>query len=161
MTLRYLIFFSTLTLSSCHFFEPRDESNDTVINGLTELKTLPGNWKATETTYALLKDKKYHLDSAKLVLNKDSTFEFYNLPDCINSPLGDPIKGKLGNAKGKWNIYHFGDKWKIQMAFEENELFDKKTFLDFDIVLVGSKFRIWQYIGDPDQADVLEFEKAK
>lgn len=161
MSLRYFILFLVLTFSSCHFLGPRDESNDIPIKSLTELKTLAGYWKATEATYDLLKEKKYSSDSVNLVLHKDSTFEFQNLPDCINSPFGDPTKGRLGDAKGKWNVYRFGDKWKLQMAFDKSELFNEKTFLEFDIAIVGSKLQIWQYIGDPDQADVLQFEKER
>ena len=107
----------------------------------------------------MLKAKKYQIDSIQLRLNIDSTFEVSNLPDCISNSSGDPRAGLLLNASGNWSIYKLGDTWKMKMTFSKSKMFDKDTFLDFDILLLDKKLMLSQFIGDPDQADMLEFER--
>ncbi|MFT3823796.1 MAG: hypothetical protein QM731_07735 [Chitinophagaceae bacterium] len=162
LLVRYcLVFFAVIQLCSCHFFEPTDSSAEQPFKELKDLQGLPGVWNATDRTYEMLKKKEYKSGGVKLTLRSDSSFEFMNLPDCINSPSGDIVNRKSGNANGKWNVYSVKDRWELQMAFNEGELFPKKTFLSFEISQSGRDIKLWQYIGDPDMAEVLEFERRK
>jgi hypothetical protein len=109
----------------------------------------------------MLKNKKYRQDSLSLVLKPDSTFTGTNFPDCIDNLSGDPVKGLLSNGTGRWSVYQSGKYWKLRLDFEKSQTFSERTFLDFDISLDGSTVRLTEYMGDPDNVDILEYEKHK
>ena len=159
MTPRLAIFLLLTLLCSCHFFGPRDLDRIKNISDKNQLDNLPGLWKAKQSTYKMLKAKKYQIDSIQLTLKSDSTFLALNLPDCINKPSGDTRTRLLLNASGHWTIYKFGDTWKMQMTFDKNKMLDKNAYLDFDILFLDKKLMLSHFIGDPDQADLLEFER--
>ncbi|TKK64115.1 hypothetical protein FC093_23295 [Ilyomonas limi] len=159
MRLTIILFFIIVTTSSCHFFEPRDTSYDTPIKSLTQLNNLTGSWKATAETYELLKQRKYKVDSMSLVFRNDSTFVITNLPDCINDGFGESIDGKLYKVAGKWSVQKNKRDWEIEMAFDKNELFQAKTYMNFDIAITDSIYQLYWYLGDPDDAEPITFEK--
>ena len=159
MKIHLIICFFVLSLLSCNGLGPRDTSHDSPVKSITELADLPGVWYATRTTYKMLKEKNYKIDSVRLILHRDSSFEFINMPDCIDDPAGKPIKHQLLTVKGKWKPEEFKGAWEISMAFDKGELFETKTHLPFDVFYIDSEMVIMYFIGDPDQADVLVFRK--
>jgi len=165
MTSRILIFILTLIFSSCHFSGPRDLQDTTAITEVAELKDMIGTWNATEATYDMVKERNYAVDSIKLLINNDSTFEAINIPDCFAEPLGRPLRRKLVNAKGKWKISNVKDsegraKYLLSLYFTKGDLFKEPEAYAFEMYKRNSSIFAFQYVGDPDQADMLEFRKA-
>ena len=159
MKISLLIFWIAFAICSCHFFQPRDTSNDTPIKNLNQLTKLPGNWKATSNTNEVLKKKNYQLDSMSLTLHEDSSFEIINLPDCINSTDGNSIAGELENVTGNWEVRKNQNRWDVEMAFDESKLFKVKTYRSFNIAIIDSSYQLYTYLGDPDQGEIIMFEK--
>jgi hypothetical protein len=158
---RYTLIFFILSLWSCNTLESRPFSFPGKVTDSSQLGNLPGVWSASSTTYSMLKNKRYKQDTLLLVLKPDSTFTGINFPDCIDNLSGDPVKGLLSNGSGLWAVYQSGKYWKLRLDFEKNQTFSDKTFLDFDISLDGTSTRLSEYLGDPDNVDILEYERNK
>jgi hypothetical protein len=128
------------------------------ITAIKELNDLAGTWYATSDTYAMLKEKRYNLDSIYLELAQDSGFKAFHLPDCMTAAN---TNGMLKDAIGAWKLHQNGDAWKLSMKFEAGQLFRYKTFTEFNIVMLDSVLTIYQYIGDPNDGLLLRFIKAR
>jgi hypothetical protein len=155
------ICFLCIGLSGCHFFGPRDLAPYNMITDRNELKDLNGVWKATGITYSMIKREKYKIDSVKLILGKDSTFEAVNLPDCLSDQFGEAVKHQLLSATGSWGVEKIGNEWKMSMEFNKGQLFKEKSTFDFDLYHSGKTILMSTYLGDPDEVKLLEFEKVK
>lgn len=156
----HLIIFSlVMTLISCNGFGPRDTSHDTAVNSINELNGLPGTWNATKSVYKMLRGKNYTIDSVRLILHADSTFELTNTPDCINDPAGKSKDQLLESTKGSWTTQIMRNQWMLVMTFDQGKIFESKTRMNFEIRSIDSTLTISYFIGDPDQGDILMFKK--
>jgi len=132
-----------------------------MITDRNELKDLDGVWKATGITYSMIKREKYRMDSVKLILGKDSTFEAVNLPDCLSDQFGEPVKHQLLAATGNWRVEKTGKEWKMIMEFNKGRLFKERSGFEFDLYHSGNSILMSTYLGDPDEVKLLEFEKVR
>lgn len=160
MTSRITIFILILTFLSCHFSGPRDLHDTKAITEVAELNRMVGTWKATEVTYDMVRERNYVVDTIQLILNSDSTFEAINIPDCFADPFGKPINKQLVNAHGRWAINKVQNKYLLALRFDKGDLFKENEGYGFEMYKRDTSIFAFQYVGDPDQADMLEFRKA-
>lgn len=147
-----------IALFSCRSRGASDINNGLPVTDIKELKGIVGAWHATEDTYAMLVKKNYVRDSIYIVLRDDSVFKAYHLPDCMDAAGNG---GLLLDAVGTWKLHLNGNDWKLSMAFEKGRLFRHKTFTDFDILVKDSVLTLFRYIGDPEEAEALQFRKSR
>ena len=155
------ICFLCIAFCGCHIFGPRDLSPFNMITDKNELKDLKGVWKAASPTYDLIKRQKYKIDSIKLLLRNDSTFEAVNLPDCMSDEFGEPVKYHLFSASGTWHVGKDRNEWKMRMNFDRGQLFTGGMIMDFDLYLSGKTLLMSTYVGDPHEVKLLEFERIE
>jgi len=157
----YIICACFIMLASCHFFGPADNTGLNNISSLKDVTGLEGKWRLSKDSYTLLTQKGYNIDSIYMQLNKDSTFEAVNLPDCIPDEFGKPKKGALINAQGKWSIAKPGKSLALEMSFDKGLLFNKPTYITFNLykITATGKLMIGCFLGDPDSAEMLAFER--
>lgn len=158
--LRFTLCLLAISLGGCHSIKT-ELGISTQVSDKSELANLQGVWYATSATYNMIKNKKYVVDTMQLALYPNATFKATNFPDCITTSAGDPVNQVLANGSGTWEIYKFGDFWKLRLDFQKDSVFKDKAFCDFDIYYNKSTLKISEFIGDPDSADILEFEKSK
>ena len=160
MTSRILIFILTLTVLSCHFSGPRDLQDTKPVTEVIELNRMVGTWKATQVTYDMVQERNYAVDTIQLLLYKDSTFKAINIPDCFADPFGKPVHKRLVDAHGKWEVNNIKGKYSLTLRFDKGELFKENEGYSFEMYKRDTSIFAFQYVGDPDQADILEFRKA-
>ena len=160
MTLRIPIFSLIFIFFGCHFQGPRDLKETKPITTDVEVAHLSGIWKATKVTYDMVREREYSVDTIELQLNKDSTFEAVNIPDCFADPFGKPVHKRLVNGHGKWEINKVQDKYLLGLRFKKGDMFKENQGYSFEMYKRDTSIFAFQYIGDPDQADILEFRKA-
>jgi len=160
MTSRIAIFILIFTFLSCHFSGPRDLQDTKSITEIEELNKMVGTWKATEVTYDMVRERNYVVDTIQLLLNSDSTFKAINIPDCFADPFGKPVNKRLVNAQGQWQVSKIKDKYLLMLRFDKGDLFKKNEGFGFEMYKRDTSIFAFQYVGDPDQADMLEFRKA-
>jgi len=160
MKILALLFVAMLS-SSC--FSPVDETVYKPITSKPNIQQLAGKWKADSGSYVLIKKKKvYKIDSLYLVLHEDSTFEVVNLPDCVADGLGNPVKGKLHNTSGSWEIENTRSNrksWNVGLNFSHSELYKNGLRTEYALYMKDSKFVLICFVGDPDQGEQLLFVK--
>jgi hypothetical protein len=160
--LSVVVLFTCIALAGCHFLGPRDMSGFTMITDNKQPGSLNGVWKATGFSYDMIKSEDYMIDSIKLILHKDSTFEAFNLPDCLGDEFGHPIKHLLLPAKGRWRLSKITELWHMELDFDKGLLYKKgMTIIYPDLYLSGKTILMPTFVGDPDEAKYLEFEKVK
>lgn len=131
------------------------------ITKVSELNKLVGTWKGTDVTYDMVRERNYEVDTIQLILNSDSTFEAINIPDCFADPFGKPINKRLVNAHGLWAINKIQNEYLLALRFYKGDLFKENEGYGFEMYMRDTSLFAFQYVGDPDQADMLEFQKAK
>jgi len=156
--MRLLIVFLLFALLSCHAKKPLPGKRGHTITDKNELADLTGTWYATPGTYIMLKEKRYKPDSIYIVLQPDSVFKAYHLPDCMTAATKN---GLLKDAIGTWRLHKDSTDWKLGLSFEAGRLFRYKTHTHFDIAVIDSLLTIYQYIGDPAKGEALLFQKRK
>ena len=154
--MRLLIIFLLISLASCHGSKHPVIKHGHTVTDIKALDNLTGTWYSTPDSDTMLKKKNYRPDSIFIVLQQDSVLKAHHLPDCMTAAIKG---GLLQDALGVWKLHRDGDDWKLGVAFEAGKLFRYKTYTFFDIAVVDSVLTIYQYIGDPDKGDVLQFRK--
>lgn len=66
---------------------------------------------------------------------------------------------KMENATGKWEVPKNKERWEVEMAFDKSKLFTVKTYMNFDIAIIDSTYHLYIYLGDPDEGEIIMFEK--
>ena len=158
--LRYALCLLIISLEGCHSIKAK-LGISTQVSDKSELANLTGVWYATGTTYNMIKNKKYVVDTIHLTLYSNATFKATHFPDCIVPLSGEPVNHVSADGSGTWEIHKEGDFWKLRLDFKTSPVFIEKTFCDFDISSNKSTLILSEFIGDPDSVDILEFEKSK
>jgi hypothetical protein len=150
--------FTFIILTSCHFHGPIDENVMMKITKEPSDAELIGRWEVDSFSYNLIK-KQYIIKDQKveLVLNDNGKCHAINFPDFINDGFGKSINGKLINGTGKWTIKPENNTWVLDLEFDNGGLISSS----FGLFKKNSELVIWRFIGDPDQADRLMFNKNK
>jgi hypothetical protein len=150
-----------LLITACRSGNAHGVHNGSPVTDKKEVNDLVGTWYATPATYAMLAEKKYpgvRDSTIYIVLRKDSVFNAFHLPDCMDAANKG---GLLLDAVGSWKLHQDENAWKLSMAFEKGKLFRYKTFTDFDIAIVDSLLTLSRYVGDPKEKDALQFRKNR
>lgn len=154
--MRVLFIFMGLLFVACQHVKHPVIKHGRTVTDIKALDKLAGTWYSTPDSDTMLKKKNYPPDSIFIVLQQDSVLKAHHLPDCMTAAIKG---GLLQDALGVWKLHRDGDDWKLGVAFEAGKLFRYKTYTSFDIAVVDSVLTIYQYIGDPDKGDVLQFRK--
>jgi hypothetical protein len=153
-----LFFFNSIILAAC--LGVMDESKWKPVTEEPRIAEIVGSWNADDFSYKLINEKKiYKNDSVSLILKEDHSFTAINFPDLLGEDFQIPVKGKLINATGKWNLVKVKDKWQISLDFDPGELFPKGIGGYYPLFRKDSKLIIWMFVGDPDQGNRLAFIK--
>jgi lipocalin len=105
----------------------------------------------------------YSVGPAKLILNKNNTFELKNVPigvlDVFNSDYKQNQKS-LQDITGKWKISN-NDNYELKVSIEYNKI-------DSQLENIGSSWILYEQdkkpviliiLGDPDSCEALSFIK--
>ena len=119
---------------------------------------------SAETLKWVREEGKYPNVETSVELTKDGSFRMVNMPDWWAEPFGKP-KGKFDSGVGEWEVTKQQEWWNLKLSFKIRKDFSSKQgdsggFLT-SIPIVGQSvpYRLWFYVGDPDQGKVMILEK--
>ena len=128
------------------------------------VQDLAGTYLPTPETRDFIKNQG-HYPSAKtfILLSRNGTFRFSNVPDCWHTESGDS-RGLFDSGSGRWNVEKSQEWWDVGLDFTNTAGFHSEQLpngLATFIQLSGQKppYRLHLTVGDPDGGKALDFER--
>jgi hypothetical protein len=118
-----------------------------------------GTWTMTESSREIL-PAEVRQNSAKIVLEANGTFVASDLPGIFDFP---PARPRLDGGSGVWKIVSREGKQQVQLDFQVIPSGRVATNLPFSTQMEVSDsrsgVRLYYFLGDPDEALRVEFER--
>ena len=161
-----LTLLAVLALSGCQYDPHTREYPASETTPKPRVQDLSGTYFPTPEAQAFIKNQG-HYPSAKtfIVLSRNGTFRFSNVPDCWHTESGDS-HGKFDSGSGRWTIENYQEWWDVGLNFTNTTGFHSEKLpngLTTGIQLIGQKppYRLHLTVGDPDGGKALDFERQK
>jgi hypothetical protein len=122
---------------------------------------LVGNYEVDEFSYKRIADTKlYPSTHVLLFVLPDNSFRITNLPGLVFDPFDGPLKGRMFNLRGSWEIEKdTTHSWGIEFTYIPDSSFKTGTKFIYPLKYCENKPAIQMYLGNPDSVKGLIFIK--